>query len=104
MSKSILSDFNSFSISSLLYSQLLIPKECPVAGDVDFDRLAHHEMTGGHIKSAIFRAAARAALRKEEKRKLTQEDLSEACDEETGKTGTSMSFRRQDSVTQGMYN
>ena len=35
-------------------------------------------MTGGHIKSAIFRAAARAALRKEEKRKLTQEDLSES--------------------------
>ena len=87
-----------------LYSQLLIPKGCPVAGDVDFDRLAHHEMTGGHIKSAIFRAAARAALRKEEKRKLTQEDLSEACGEETGKTGTSMSFRRQDSGTQGMYN
>ena len=61
-------------------------------------------MTGGHIKSAIFRAAARAALRKEEKRKLTQEDLAEACDEETGKTGTSMSFRRQDSGSQGMYN
>jgi SpoVK/Ycf46/Vps4 family AAA+-type ATPase len=84
--------------------KLLIPKECPVADGVDYERLAIHEMTGGHIKSAIFRAAARAALRKEEKRILTEEDLKEACEEECGKSGTSMSFRRQDSVTQGMYN
>ena len=85
-------------------SQLLIPKECPVADDVDYEHLAIHEMTGGHIKSAIFRAAARAALRKEEKRILTEEDLKEACEEECGKSGTSMSFRRQTSGTQGMYN
>lgn len=31
--------------------------------DIDFDELAHFEMSGGNIKSAIFRAAARAALR-----------------------------------------
>ena len=75
-----------------------------MAGDVDCERLARLDMTGGHIKSAIFRAAARAALRTPDERKLTMEDLEQACEEECGKAGTSMSFRRQDSLTQGMYN
>ena len=61
-------------------------------------------MTGGHIKSAIFRAAARAALRQQDERKLTMADLEQACEEEIGKAGTSMSFRRQDSMNQNMYN
>ena len=50
--------------------QLLIPKETLLDGSVDFERLARHEMTGGNIKSAIFRAASRAALQPEEDRKL----------------------------------
>jgi hypothetical protein len=42
---------------------LLIPGETPLEdGGVDYDKLAHYEMSGGDIKSAIFRAAARAAL------------------------------------------
>ena len=84
--------------------QLLIPEECPVADDVDCEKLARLEMTGGHIKSAVFRAAARAALRIADERKLMMDDLEQACEEECGKGGTSMSFRRQDSLTQGMYN
>ena len=67
----------------LLSLQLLIPEECPVADDVDNKRLARLVMTGGHIKSAIFRA---------DERKLTMEDLEQACEEEIGKAGTSMSF------------
>ena len=47
------------------FFQLIIPDEAPIAEDVDFDRLAHSEMTGGNIKSAVFRAASRAALREE---------------------------------------
>ena len=38
--------------------------------DVDFERLARHEMSGGNVKSAVFRAASRAALRPDEDRKL----------------------------------
>ena len=54
-------------------------------------------MSGGNIKSAIFRAASRAALRPEKDRKLKMEDLDEAAEEEMGKTSMRTSFRRQDS-------
>ena len=44
---------------------------------------------GGNIKSAVFRAASRAALRpKAELRVITSEDLKRACDEELEKTGS----------------
>ena len=40
----------------------LIPKECPLQDDIDFDRLGESfELSGGHIKNAIVRAAYRAA-------------------------------------------
>ena len=42
---------------------MLIPEETPLEDSIDFDQLAQFEMSGGNIKSAIFRAAARAALR-----------------------------------------
>ena len=54
-------------------------------------------MSGGNIKSAIFRAASRAALRPEKDCKLKMEDLDEAAEEEMGKTSTRTSYRRQDS-------
>ena len=50
---------------SSLHAQLLIPEETPLDKGVDFDHLAHYEMTGGNIKSVVFRAASRAALRGE---------------------------------------
>ena len=53
------------------HTQLLIPEETPLAGDVDFERLARHNMTGGNVRSAVFRAASKAALRPDEERKLT---------------------------------
>jgi len=46
---------------------LLVPEETPLSEDVDFDKLARYEMSGGNIKSVIFRAAASAALRPEGK-------------------------------------
>jgi len=44
--------------------QRLIPKECPIAGDIDFQELGENfELSGGHIKNAVVRAAYRAAAR-----------------------------------------
>jgi len=84
--------------------QLIIPEEVPLADDVDFEQLARFEMTGGNIKSAVFRAASRAALRGEDERKVWMKDLKEAAEEEIGKTSTRIGFRRQDSDAARMYN
>ncbi len=86
------------------FPQLHIPEETPVADDVDFERLARHDMTGGNIKSSVFRAASRAALRSEDQRKVFMEDLEDAAEEEIGKSTKHTSFRRQDSDTAAMYN
>lgn len=86
------------------FPQLHIPDETPVTDDIDFDRLARHAMTGGNIKSSVFRAASRAALRSDDQRKVTMEDLEDAAEEEIGKATKHTSFRRQDSETAGMYN
>lgn len=87
----------------LLYLQLQIPPETPLSEDVDFDKLSQFEMSGGDIKSAVFRAASRAALRPEKDRKLGMEDLLSAANEEIGK-GARNNFRRQDSDAARMYN
>ena len=47
------------------FFQLIIPEEVPLAEDVDFEQLARFDMTGDNIKSAVFRAASRAALKGE---------------------------------------
>lgn len=66
--------------------EAIIPKECPLAGDVSLERLAHFELCGGDIKSAVLRAATRAALRpKVNERVVTMEDLEESCREEQAK-------------------
>ncbi len=42
----------------------LIPKECPIDEDIDFDELGENfELSGGYIKNAVVRAAYRAAAR-----------------------------------------
>lgn len=42
----------------------LVPPQAPLAADVDFKLLGQrYELTGGEIKSAVFRAAMRAAAR-----------------------------------------
>ena len=42
--------------------QLLVPPETPMSEDVDFDKLSQFEMSGGDIKSAVFRACIAAAV------------------------------------------
>lgn len=65
----------------------MIPKECPLSADVSLSTLANrYELCGGDIKSALLRAASRAALRFEEKcRIVSMKDLEESCQEETSK-------------------
>ena len=54
-------------------------------------------MTGGNVRSAVFRAASRAALRDEDKRIINHEDLESAINEELDKNSGRNRFRRQDS-------
>ena len=67
----------------------LIPPEAPLCARVDFDELGgRFELTGGHIKSAVFRAAVEASLHPEEKERLiTMERLCSAAKEEVDKDG-----------------
>eukprot|EP01006_Ploeotia_vitrea_P015669 TRINITY_DN4565_c0_g1_i1.p1 TRINITY_DN4565_c0_g1~~TRINITY_DN4565_c0_g1_i1.p1 ORF type:complete len:430 (+),score=64.43 TRINITY_DN4565_c0_g1_i1:194-1291(+) len=68
-----------------------IPEKCPIAADVDFEKLAQFEISGGNIKAAVFRAACRAAVREDEPR-ITWKDLEAAVKEETGKSGDTSSL------------
>jgi SpoVK/Ycf46/Vps4 family AAA+-type ATPase len=65
----------------------LLPKECPLASDISLSVLANRfEMCGGDIKSALLRAASRAALReKDVDRIVTMKDLEQSCQEEVEK-------------------
>ena len=67
----------------------LIPKEAPLAADVDLAALGDgYELSGGSIKSAVFRAAVEASLQPEEaKRVITMEALHAAAKEEVEKDG-----------------
>jgi len=67
--------------------RMLIPKEAPLGDGVDFNELGNRfELTGGHIKSAVFRAAVEASLQPEpEKRTITMERLLLAGQEEVDK-------------------
>lgn len=68
--------------------QQLIPARTPQADDIDFKALAsQYEFTGGNIKNCIFKAAARAALRPEQERRIEMADLIIAAGEEYGVQG-----------------
>ena len=60
--------------------QLIIPEEVPLADDVDFEILARFDMTGGNIKSAVFRAASRAALKGEGEQRVLQNSQSSSTE------------------------
>ena len=77
--------------------RLLVPKDAPTADDVDFAELGQRfVLSGGSIKSAVFRAAVNAALHPEqEKRRLTMEALCASAREEADKAG--------DGKPEGMY-
>jgi SpoVK/Ycf46/Vps4 family AAA+-type ATPase len=65
-----------------LWRQLL-PPEVPLAAEVDLHMLADRfPLTGGSIKNAVYRAAARAALRGVDERSVTMADLVESAEEE----------------------
>lgn len=71
--------------------EAIIPEECPLADDVSLERLAHcFELSGGDIKSAVIRAATRAALRpKVYERVVSMKDLEDSCREEQAKKSIS---------------
>ncbi len=58
----------------------LVPKDCPVAEDIDYEALADSfELAGGNIKNAVVRAAYRAAERRD---KITWDDIEFAAEKE----------------------
>jgi len=67
----------------------LCPPAAPLSSDVDFEELSwDFDMTGGNIKNALMRAAYRAAdNEKASKRRITQEILKEACQDECSSAG-----------------
>ena len=83
---------------------MILPQEALLDEDIDFKRLADHEMTGGNVQSTVFRAAPRAALRDEDKRIINHADLELAVNEELNKNSGQNSLRRQDSDATRMYN
>ena len=63
----------------------LVPKECPIADDIDFDDLGESfELSGGYIKNAVVRAAYRAAARQGE---ITYDDIEFAAEQECKSAG-----------------
>jgi SpoVK/Ycf46/Vps4 family AAA+-type ATPase len=63
----------------------LVPKECPIADDIDFDDLGEaFELSGGYIKNAVVRAAYRAAARQGE---ISYEDIEFAAEQECKSAG-----------------
>eukprot|EP00935_MAST-01C_sp_MAST-1C-sp1_P000007 g7.t1 len=71
--------------------RLILPAEAPTSDDVDLKALARdYELAGGSIKSAVFRAASRAALRDDTDtaaagRQIMMADLVKAAKEEAEK-------------------
>ena len=63
----------------------LIPAECPTDPDLDFDELGrNYELSGGHIKNAVVRAAYRAAGRGGH---ITARDIELAAEQECKNAG-----------------
>jgi len=60
----------------------LIPEKSNLSVDVNFETLAKYNLSGGHIKNAVFRAATKAVLRAGEEKVIIQQDLIEAAEEE----------------------
>jgi SpoVK/Ycf46/Vps4 family AAA+-type ATPase len=59
-----------------------IPARMPLAPDVSCAALAAFPLTGAQIRNAVLKAAARAVLRPEAERQVTQTDLAAAAEEE----------------------
>jgi SpoVK/Ycf46/Vps4 family AAA+-type ATPase len=62
-----------------------LPSQTPLAKDVDLEQLANEfALTGAQIRNACFKAAARAALRQQSQRTVTQKDLLNSARKELG--------------------
>jgi SpoVK/Ycf46/Vps4 family AAA+-type ATPase len=73
----------------------LVPEECPLAEEVDFDVLGESfELSGGYIKNAVVRAAYRAYG---QERAISYEDLLFAAEQECKAAGRI--FRRPESLS-----
>jgi SpoVK/Ycf46/Vps4 family AAA+-type ATPase len=59
-----------------------LPARMPLAPDVSCATLAAFSLTGAQIRNAVLKAAARAALRQEAQRRVSQADLTAAAEEE----------------------
>lgn len=65
----------------------MLPDKVPVADDIDFEALARsYKLAGGGISSAVYRAAAAAALRPSATRRVAHGDLDAAAKKEVDKT------------------
>ena len=63
----------------------LVPKECPISPDIDFDDLGENfELSGGYIKNAVVRAAYRAAARGDS---ISYDDIEFAAEQECKSAG-----------------
>lgn len=62
----------------------MIPEQAPLASNIDWERLAIIEVTGGYIKNAVLRAARMAAVEKkaDADKQITMEHLIEAIKQE----------------------
>jgi ATP-dependent 26S proteasome regulatory subunit len=59
-----------------------ISEKMPLAKDVNIEKLAEYELSGGSIANVIYNAARRAALRDEKNRIITQQDFLEGIQQE----------------------
>lgn len=62
----------------------MIPAKAPIAKNIDWDRLAKVELSGGYIKNAVLRAARMAAIQKvaDDKKKIRMEHFVKALQHE----------------------
>lgn len=59
-----------------------ISDQMPLAGNVDFNKLAEYELAGGSIANIVYNAARKAALRDSEPREVTQQDFIDSIQNE----------------------
>jgi SpoVK/Ycf46/Vps4 family AAA+-type ATPase len=69
-----------------------LPARMPLAPEVSCAALAAFPLTGAQIRNAVLKAAARAALRQEAQRRVSQADLTAAAEEET-RVGSTLKIR-----------
>ena len=62
--------------------QVHITDKMPLAGDVDFRKLAEFELAGGSIANVVYNAARKAALKEDGEKNVTQQDFLDSIQNE----------------------